>query len=458
MILERKLNYKKQFSDFAVLYRSNKQARILEFKLQHFKIPYKLSGGTSFFARSEIRDLMAYLRLLINPDDDNALLRIINVPRRRIGPTTLEVLGGYAQERQKSLYSCIPEMGLTTRLDPEATRRLSQFYDLVEGAKHNLVLGRGIQAIDGLLDDINYRNWLSDQSASESVADHRWGNVTQLLEALRKDLKGNPNEMLNEDETNSDDSVIEIAIRKLILGDILEQEEEEDHSDRVQLSTLHAAKGLEFPDVFLVGAEEELLPHKNSIETDSIEEERRLMYVGVTRAKQNLTITYARKRKQFGELLETTPSRFLDELPEEYLHWQGKTEQDPEVVRKKVRDSLRGVTYPNKRRICVNLFRPIIIGIHGVKLTESEKIWLPELRAYGVILFSRNVESPSQLRQLCDSIRDLLGDDVVIMIDQEGGRVQRLKDPHWPRLPSALQIGKLWRRHQFKGLEAANSL
>ena len=105
MILERKLNYKKQFSDFAVLYRSNHQARILEFKLQHFKIPYKLSGGTSFFARSEIRDLMAYLRLLINPDDDNALLRIINVPRRRIGPTTLEVLGGYAQERQSP---CIP--------------------------------------------------------------------------------------------------------------------------------------------------------------------------------------------------------------------------------------------------------------------------------------------------------------------------------------------------------------
>ena len=106
----------------------------------------------------------------------------------------------------------------------------------------------------------------------------------------------------------------------------------------------------------------------------------------------------------------------------------------------------------------MNLFRPIIIGIHGGTLTDSEKIWLPELRPYGVILFSRNVESPSQLRQLCDSIRNFLGDDIAIMIDQEGGRVQRLKDPHWPRLPSALQIGRLWRRHQFKGLEAANSL
>ena len=340
MILERKLNYRKQFSDFAVLYRNNHQARILEFKLQHFKIPYKLSGGTSFFARSEIRDLMSYLRLLINPDDDNALLRIINVPRRRIGPTTLEVLGGYAQERRQSMYSCIPEMGLTARLDPEATRRLSQFYNLVEGAKHDLMLGRGIQAIDQLLENINYRSWLSDQSASESMADHRWGNVTQLLEALRKDLKGNPDETLNEDEINSDDSGIEMAIRKLVLRDILEQEEEQDHSDRVQLSTLHAAKGLEFPDVFLIGAEEELLPHKNSIETDSIEEERRLMYVGITRAKQNLTITYARKRKQFGELFETTPSRFLDELPDEHLHWQGRTEQDPEFMRKKGQDSL----------------------------------------------------------------------------------------------------------------------
>ncbi len=340
MILERKLNYKKQFSDFAVLYRSNHQARILEFKLQQFKIPYKLSGGTSFFARSEIRDLMSYLRLLINPDDDNALLRIINVPRRRIGPTTLEVLGGYAQERQKSLYSCISEMGLTTRLDPEAARRLSQFYELIECAKYDLMLGRGIQAIDELLEDISYRRWLSDQSASESMADHRWGNVAQLLKALRKDLKGNPDEMLNEDENNSDDSAIEMAIRKLVLRDILEQEEEKDNSDRVQLSTLHASKGLEFPDVFLIGVEEELLPHRNSIETDTIEEERRLMYVGITRAKQNLTITYAKKRKQFGELLEIKPSRFLDELPGEHFHWQGKTEQDPEVIRQKGQDSL----------------------------------------------------------------------------------------------------------------------
>ena len=339
MILERRLNQKKQFSDFAVLYRSNHQARILEFKLQHFKIPYKLSGGTSFFARSEIRDLMSYLRILINPDDDNALLRIINVPRRRIGPTTLEVLGRYAQERNQPLYACISEMGLTSRLDPEAARRLSQFQELIEIARRDLLVGQGMQAIEALIEGINYRGWLSDQSSSEPMAERRWGNVLQLLEALKKDLKNDDDDPETAEETD-DDTAIEAAIRKLVLRDILEREEEEDDSDRVQLATLHAAKGLEFPDVFLMGVEEELLPHKNSVEAETIEEERRLMYVGITRAKQQLTITYAKKRKQFGEFLETTPSRFLDELPDEHVHWHGRDELDPVVARQKGQNTL----------------------------------------------------------------------------------------------------------------------
>jgi ATP-dependent DNA helicase Rep len=283
---------------------------------------------------------MSYLRLLINPDDDNALLRIINVPRRRIGPTTLEVLGRYAHERHQPMYACIPEMGLTSRLDPEASRRLAQFYELIETSRRDLLVGKGMQAIDELLEGINYRGWLSDQSSSEPMAERRWGNVMQLLEALRKDLKGDPNEVSDDEETDSDDTAIEAAIRKLVLRDILEREEEEDDSDRVQLATLHAAKGLEFPDVFLMGVEEELLPHKNSVEADTIEEERRLMYVGITRAKQNLTVTYAKRRKQFGEFTETTPSRFLDELPEEHIHWHGKDELDPEIARQKGQDTL----------------------------------------------------------------------------------------------------------------------
>ncbi len=342
MILERKLNEGKRFSDFAVLYRSNHQARILEFKLQNFKIPYKLSGGTSFFARSEIRDLMSYLRLLINPDDDNALLRIINVPRRRIGPTTLEVLGRYAYERNQPLYACIPEMGMASRLDSEAAKRLVQFHELIESARRELFIGEGIRAIDSLVESINYRVWLSDQSASETIAERRWNNVLQLIEALRKNLKSELEEG-EEELDNSDGSSIEVAIRKLVLRDILDREEEEDDSDRIQLSTLHAVKGLEFSDVFLMGIEEELLPHKNSVEAGTIEEERRLMYVGITRAKQNLTITYAKKRKQFGEFLETTPSRFLDELPGEHIHWHGKNEIDPVVAKQKGEDTLNAL-------------------------------------------------------------------------------------------------------------------
>ena len=342
MILERKLNEGKHFSDFAVLYRSNHQARILEFKLQHFKIPYKLSGGTSFFARSEIRDLMSYLRLLINPDDDNALLRIINVPRRRIGSTTLEVLGRYAYERNQPFYACVPEMGMTSRLESEAARRLLQFHELIESARRELFIGKDMLAIESLVESINYRAWLSDQSASETIAERRWNNVLQLIEALRKNLKSELKEG-EEELDNSDGSAIEIAIRKLVLRDILDREEEEDDSDRIQLSTLHAAKGLEFSDVFLMGIEEELLPHKNSVEAGTIEEERRLMYVGITRAKQNLTLTYAQKRKQFGEFLETTPSRFLDELPSEHIHWHGKDEIDPVVAKQKGENTLNAL-------------------------------------------------------------------------------------------------------------------
>ena len=172
------------------------------------------------------------------------------------------------------------------------------------------------------------------------MVERRWGNVVQLLEALRKDLKGEPGEADDEDEFDSDDSAIEAAIRKLVLRDILEREEEEQDSDRVQLATLHAAKGLEFPEVFLMGVEENLLPHKNSTELATIEEERRLMYVGITRAKQVLTMTYAKRRKQFGKLIETTPSRFLDELPNEHIHWHGKDKADPEMAKERGQDTL----------------------------------------------------------------------------------------------------------------------
>ena len=340
-ILERKLNGGRRFAEFAVLYRSNHQSRVLEFKLQQFRIPYKMSGGTSFFARSEIRDLMAYLRLLINPDDDNALLRILNVPKRRLGPATLEALGSHAQRRGCPMFLAMAEIGLHADLEPDVVRRLMQFHTMIDGCRRALVEGDGVAAIRELIETIDYRGWLSTTSATEAMAERRWANVEQLIAALQKDLT-NP----EDSDELADETAVEAAIRKLVLRDLLDREEEEDQSDRVQLATLHAAKGLEFPEVFLIGVEEDILPHRNSIEAETIEEERRLMYVGITRAQQHLHITYAKRRKQYGDTFETTPSRFLDELPSEHIQWHGRDAQDPDEVKARGQatlDSLRAL-------------------------------------------------------------------------------------------------------------------
>lgn len=310
-----RLHYK--FRDFAILYRGNHQARLLELKLQQHQIPYKISGGSSFFAKTEIKDVMAYLRLIINPDDDNAFLRIINTPRRQIGTSTLEALGSYASERHISLFSALHELGLANRIPEKNLERLQRFSHWLEQVKRNCTGANPVQAIHEMLTDIDYEGWLHQNSASSKAAEKRLENVFYLIASLQKTLDKTAND--NED----DETRIEDAIAKLVLRDLLERQEEEDLSDQVQLMTLHASKGLEFPHVFMVGMEEDLLPHRNSIEDNNIEEERRLTYVGITRAQRTLTMTLAGKRKQFGDISETTPSRFLDELPEEDVEREG---------------------------------------------------------------------------------------------------------------------------------------
>ncbi|MAR91797.1 MAG: DNA helicase Rep [Pseudomonadales bacterium] len=312
-ILNQHMQRKRAFRDFAVLYRGNHQSRLIELKLQQFQIPYKVSGGTSFFARTEIKDVMAYLRLLINPDDDNAFLRIVNTPRRELGPATLEKLGQYAHNRGSSLFSVSCEMGLAESLNAKQYAMLKRFHDWVDETRDNLQRGHAIAAIKQMLRDIDYENWLLEQASSPKVAEKRMENVWQLVSSIERML-----------DKADDDSDVETVIGKLVLIDILEQQKEEDDSDRVQLMTLHASKGLEFPYVFLMGMEEDLLPHRASIEAETIEEERRLMYVGITRAKRELTMTYTAKRKQFGEEFEPTPSRFLEELPTDDLVWEGR--------------------------------------------------------------------------------------------------------------------------------------
>jgi ATP-dependent DNA helicase Rep len=320
-IITQRLRKQYKFRDFAVLYRGNHQARLLEMKLQQHQIPYKMSGGSSFFAKTEIKDVMAYLRLIVNPDDDNAFLRVINTPRRQIGTSTLEALGSYASERHISLFAALDEMGLHSRIPEKNLERVQRFAHWLKQVARNCTGENPVNAIREMLNDIDYEGWLHQNSASSKAAEKRMENVFYLIDSLQKTLDK------TEGDDEGEDTRMEDAIAKLVLRDLLERQEEEDLSDQVQLMTLHASKGLEFPHVFMVGMEEDLLPHRNSIEDNNIEEERRLTYVGITRAQRTLTMTLAGKRKQFGEMSETTPSRFLDELPPEDVEWEGFGEQ-----------------------------------------------------------------------------------------------------------------------------------
>ncbi|MDI1301756.1 MAG: DNA helicase Rep [bacterium] len=315
-ILNYKMMHRSEFRDFAVLYRGNFQSRLLETKLRELQIPYKVSGGQSFFSRAEIKDVMAYLRLIINPDDDNAFLRVVNTPKREIGPATLEKLGSYSQQRGCAMLAACDEMGLGLHLSDRQLGNLQDFSQWLLTTAREVIDGDSLNAIRQMLLDIQYDDHLRDTSGTPSVAEKRIENVQSFLASIQR---------LAEKADDEDDKNIEQVIRKLVLMDILEQQAEEDDSDRVQLMTLHAAKGLEFPHTYIMGLEEDLLPHRNSIEAETVEEERRLMYVGITRARKTLTLTHASRRKSGGENMPTTPSRFLEELPQDDLEWEGRT-------------------------------------------------------------------------------------------------------------------------------------
>ncbi len=320
---------KLKFGDFAILYRGNHQARLLELKLQAHQIPYQLSGGQSFFSRAEIKDIMAYLRLLINPDDDNAFLRVINTPRRKIGPSILEALSHYASERQVSLMTACGEIGLEQYLGAPQVEKLRRFSHWLQKVAENCQREDPIRSLREMISDMDYESWLHQVSNTPNAAERAMVNVNLLIDSIARSLQN------HDDSDDNAENALEAAINKLILRDLLERQEEESIDNQVQLMTLHAAKGLEFPWVFIMGMEEELLPHRNSIDTDNIEEERRLAYVGITRARRGLIFTLAKKRKQYGETISSIPSRFLDEIPAEYLEWEGRTESTAEQKQQK---------------------------------------------------------------------------------------------------------------------------
>lgn len=323
-IIAHKLRHDNSYKDYAVLYRGNFQSRLLELKLQHHGIPYHINGGTSFFARAEVKDIMAYLRLLINQDDDNAFLRVVNTPKREIGPSTLEKLGNYANKHRISMYKACEEAALAEDLAPQYVDRLRRFTGWMDDVSRRLQTSEDpMQVVREMIADSDYENWLMQHSSTPAQAEKRMANVWFLVDALQQTL-----------ERGDEDRTVADAIARLILRDMLERNEEEEDADRVQLLTLHASKGLEYPHVFMMGMEEELLPHRNSIEEDNIEEERRLTYVGITRARKSLTMTLAGQRKQFGEIIDTLPSRFLDELPQEDLVYTGFDESSRQETKK----------------------------------------------------------------------------------------------------------------------------
>ncbi|MTW21668.1 UvrD-helicase domain-containing protein [Allochromatium palmeri] len=321
-ILHLKFTESRAFGDIAILFRGNYQARPFEQALREHNIPYFLSGGTSFFARAEIKDVMAYLRLLANPGDDTAFLRVVNTPRREIGPTTLEHLAAHSRQQGLSLLAGCSDPGLAACLNARQRERLAAFTQLID-AHQQLGQSDPVGTARALVQAIGYRAWLRENASSQPVAERRHDNVEDLLAWLGRLRQG---EFQNR-------TLVDL-VDHLTLMDVLDRQDEDEGGDRVHLMTLHAAKGLEFPQVFLVGMEEELLPHRTSIEEDSIEEERRLAYVGITRAREALTFTLARRRRRYGEWVHGEPSRFLGELPEDQLDWDGERREDSPENRK----------------------------------------------------------------------------------------------------------------------------
>ena len=316
-LMQHRFQHQSPYSDYAILYRGNHQARMLEIKLREMHIPYYMSGGLSFFDRAEIKDLMAYLRLVTNPDDDNAFIRAINTPRRGIGAGSLEALSEVAKSEGCSLYNAINSPELHNHLSQKRQGAVKQFEHWLSNIMQLADTMSPSKLINQMLDEVGYQDWITKQSASPEQAEMRWRNVEDLLKWVRN--------IAQKDESKT---LVDVVSDISLMG-ILEKNDDDSNGNVVSLMTLHAAKGLEFPHVTIVGMEEELLPHRTSIEDDMVEEERRLFYVGITRAKRELVLSYANQRKRYGEEIECKPSRFLDELDEQHIIWEDKVASDP---------------------------------------------------------------------------------------------------------------------------------
>jgi len=306
-----------KFSDYAILYRGNHQSRIIEKALRRERIPYVMSGGQSYFDRAEIKDIISYLRLIANQEDDPAFIRAVTTPRRGIGQSTLEVLGTVAGQWQCSLFEAVYKGGIEDKLADRQLTPLRQFCDFINRLESRASRpgpsGSGEHAaevLDDLMAAINYEAYVYD-TFDERQAQSKWQNVLDFTGWLKERGCG------GKDGSGDEKNVLELT-QMVALMTMLEGKDEE--PDAVRMSTLHASKGLEFPHVFLIGVEEGILPHKGDPDAPAetmgarIEEERRLMYVGITRAQRSLQITWCKRRKRAREYVQCDMSRFIKEM------------------------------------------------------------------------------------------------------------------------------------------------
>lgn len=313
--------HKARWSDFAVLYRGNFQSRVLEKALRLARVTYHLTGGTAFLDRAEVKDLLAYLRLANNPDDDAAFLRVVNTPRRDIGATTLEKLGELAGARHVSLLQAARSDAVLAQLSARPGAALAGFVGLIAELASLAERMPAAELVGELIRRTRYAEHLTVQIKEPSLRQRRLENLEELADWFRAMQK----------DGASGDLAAQLAL--------LTNADRDDPGNAVRLMTLHAAKGLEFRFVFIVGVEEGVLPHEGSLEEGRVEEERRLMYVGITRAKEQLTLSYAKRKRRFGEIVTNDVSRFLQELPQDDLLWSGRDQQADAEHRKELASS-----------------------------------------------------------------------------------------------------------------------
>jgi ATP-dependent DNA helicase Rep len=317
MLSAHKFERRAKFSDYAILYRGNHQARVFEKALRRERIPYVMSGGQSFFDRAEIKDIISYLRLVANGDDDPAFIRAVTTPKRGIGQVTLEALGSFAGQWQCSLFEAVFKGGIEAKLTDRQLGPLREFCDFINQLEARAsrvgAAGSGENAaavLDDMMKEINYEAYLYD-TFDDVQAQNKWQNVLDFTGWLKEKGTG------GREGTDPEKSLLELT-QMVALMSMLEGRDEE--PDAVRLSTLHAAKGLEFGHVFMVGVEEGILPHKGDPDAPAdsiatrIEEERRLMYVGITRAQRTLHLSWCKKRKRARDSVPCEVSRFVKEM------------------------------------------------------------------------------------------------------------------------------------------------